>query len=1057
MAVSWLAAIVLTMFRLPGGLVLAAGFFLAAKTAKRPPYDSKDKWGRPSPTLTDADTSAARARDWFAHPWSLLPSGPDAAVSLGLGLLAGLPMSALPYVAAQTLGVYLWCQAFWDVRRQIRDTRAGRCTGVTRRRVTWAKTQTRPMLIALAVALAIGLPAGALTECLALPAILAAFAVAIPYRTASRAAKHQADDELKVAGMLRDWLESFDKPPVGRFARVANLKKGANGEYLFSLKVSDREAWANAKTSNAFAPYAQPDGYRCGFVIDGKDSTQVIGALIPLDHADPADIIADKVSLIARLTADEPRIGACYGAIPGRIVNVRKMGERDGRPACWTFALSGTNADWGSIGTDWLKGNSDPKFGDWCVNDGLLLLADPSGTHGWALADDGFATIEYDEDECAKQCDTRKIRLPRGCGTGDYLALMCRDRTDKAKWATACSAFKLSPPVTFYYDMEETLDGDGWSLTRLPMTIPADGGQVADYMGADFRAAFGDSLIADILPMGDRAGWRKRFMIFVQASRSGNSGLPTELRHVFGDAPASRLLAQTLASRAFATTLKKPALVGDARQMSRSDGWTLWRMPVELTGGVTAADARKAQNRLKAMMGADVTLWQWLDDARLILWAGDRVSHERRDWRSPRDRETAVRLELDQCWAAAGAVAKDGRSVTTVDIRPDGDMIHATFRLPAGLTQERVDGMTSGFMTAAGYGYMKPEPSDGPGVMRLLLGRANPLPDRASADMSVLDPSDPRRLPFGILDNGAPAVWDVRQTPHLLASGTTGSGKSSVSVTLARMALESGWQVAVTDPSKGANDFRPIRDRLIGFEDTLPGCQALVEWAYREMLRRVAMIKANGGGDLWGLPSESRPAPILLFVDEVNSLLGAGEKPMDNPADDPEIENMNIRTKWENGLRKRIGLRLSLLLCQSRSAGIAVLLGAQQLKAGSLDALPDAGTCKEMLGRVFLGSGETAGNISARHVREANRMLRQAGVMPKGRGLYEPLGGGLDMVQCWWSGAGAELAGNLADMPAVTPIDLSGFMPAPPQMVGETLEPEIVEEVSLDDDDWELD
>lgn len=43
MAVSWLAAIVLTMFRLPGGLALAAGFFLAAKTAKRPPYDSDRK------------------------------------------------------------------------------------------------------------------------------------------------------------------------------------------------------------------------------------------------------------------------------------------------------------------------------------------------------------------------------------------------------------------------------------------------------------------------------------------------------------------------------------------------------------------------------------------------------------------------------------------------------------------------------------------------------------------------------------------------------------------------------------------------------------------------------------------------------------------------------------------------------------------------------------------------------------------------------------------------------------------------------------------------------
>ena len=82
-------------------------------------------------------------------------------------------------------------------------------------------------------------------------------------------------------------------------------------------------------------------------------------------------------------------------------------------------------------------------------------------------------------------------------------------------------------------------------------------------------------------------------------------------------------------------------------------------------------------------------------------------------------------------------------------------------------------------------------------------------------------------------------------------------------------------------------------------------------------------------------------------------------------------------------------------------------------------------------------------------------MLRQAGSMPKGRGLYEPMGGSLDMVQCWWSGMGDDLVANAKGIPAAEPIDLSDHMPVRPDVVGAVDEPAeeaIEEDLSFGDD-----
>ena len=1058
---SWLLAVPATMIGWPGGIILTVGYLTARLTARGVSYDGKDVWGRACPTDVRGDCSYRRAKSWLNDPNILLPTSADSAVSAGLATLACLPVRGWP-ILLQFLTVYAWCQAYWSMRRDWTLKPDGRGRGVRQRRVKWAKTQVRTILCCMLPALAVGSILACLTGLVPLAFTFALFAAAVPMRGAHHAAKRQARDDWKAATLIWTWLESMDKAPVkGRPGGVTNTRQGRAGEWLFAMTTpSGAREWATQSTILAFAPYAQADGLNVAFALDGLDERRVTVAVATTDVPNLAGLMDDEIGLTARMIVDEARVAACYSATPGTVLKLKTCATRDDHATLRSFTLQGTNADWTNIDGDWLKGSTDPKFGDWMAHLGLTVLADPSG-HGWIALDTDWRTMCFDEAAC------QRLRWPKAqtpvddSTTAAYMETLERTKTEKAKWATAATAFKLSPPVTLRYSDETRLKArQGWTLTSLPMTWGGDGSDVTAWMKADFRPVFGDSLVADILPIRSGVGWSRRIIDYVHAGRSEGAGMPETLRDLDGNGRAESLLARVLVSRAFAGTLKHPAFVSDPQQCLKPGMGVLWRVDVELFGGVTAADARKKENHVRALAGADVALWEWVDDAHVTLWAGGVVPLDVGAWKNGRLYRRAMMLRLSQCWAQAGALTRDGRTVSVEELGPGPNgMTRAVFRLPDGLSVDRTDMVMGMFLNAAGYGYAKPFQVASPGLFGLLLAEHDPLPDRLDADWSRLDPSRPRSIPFGLKDDGSLAVWDVSKTPHLLSSGTTGAGKSSVSVTCALAMLKLGWQVAVTDPSKGANDFRPIRDRLVAFEDGLEGCYALMQWAEEEMRRRARLIKEHGGGDFTTLPDDVRPAPLMIFIDETNSLLGEDEKALPNPNDDPVLENANIMLKWRNGLRHNIGLRLSHLLTQSRSAGIAVLLGAQQLKAGSLDALPAASTAKEMLGRVFLGNGETAGNISTAHVREANRMLRQAGTMPKGRGLYEPMGGGLDMVQCWWSGMGDVLVANAADVPRAVKVDLSSYMPARPDVVGAVDEPEdeMVEASLMFDDGFMLD
>ena len=72
-----------------------------------------------------------------------------------------------------------------------------------------------------------------------------------------------------------------------------------------------------------------------------------------------------------------------------------------------------------------------------------------------------------------------------------------------------------------------------------------------------------------------------------------------------------------------------------------------------------------------------------LDAGTVELWAGDRFCDDEDEWEDPDDYRTALRLRLSAAWAAAKAVAPDGRTPEAMDITPaPGGLTRVGFDIP---------------------------------------------------------------------------------------------------------------------------------------------------------------------------------------------------------------------------------------------------------------------------------------------------------------------------------------------------------------------------------------
>jgi hypothetical protein len=188
------------------------------------------------------------------------------------------------------------------------------------------------------------------------------------------------------------------------------------------------------------------------------------------------------------------------------------------------------------------------------------------------------------------------------------------------------------------------------------------------------------------------------------------------------------------------------------------------------------------------------------------------------------------------------------------------------FACPGGWTRADLERAAERVALAAAVGWWELHPVAS-GRWSLLLDASEwnaPVPM-----LSVLD--EELAIPVGVYPDG-PASWDLTRSPHLLVSGATGSGKSSLLRTIVA-SVPTGWlwRVVVVDPKE--IDFAPARHEievhgLADAPEVLPDLAALLG-------RRKEQLRSEGAAHWRDLPERLIPVrPLLLVLDESVDLLG---------------------------------------------------------------------------------------------------------------------------------------------------------------------------------------
>lgn len=1034
-----LLAAVTTAMGWPGMLALPIGVVIARFASRTSERSLKDAWGEPAPVNPKQDKGVRFVRAWARPRKTWLPLGPTWLAAFGCALLSAVFVRTgiwwqVAHVVSLTMTLMSWGHArrmgtpdipYMDWRGRFGDGKIVKPAIITCVAVAWA----------LIVALLLSIPVLPIAGAISLAAGLWLY---LPRRREFQA---EARDSRMARDLVVGWLEQTTKPPVRRPTTASKARRPAEGTLTAHLFVPDGAGpWTDGKVAKLLSPYAEGDRYRVTFAPVDGDGRNIRVLLIPTSF--PGTERLSPAQMRIWLQWDLLETSSLWNAPAGVVDKVESVGTET-----WAFTIKGGQEP-RIIQRDWLQGSSD-DFGAHLP--GVTIIGDASGKFYWAL---GAGAENFDDGRAMAWRESHGSGVTTSHSLEDYLGLLERAKNDGTMFEQALAKAKLPPPE-FTYDTERLLDGGTWQMTVMRGAIVRGAWSMLDYMGVDMRAAIADATVADIMPVRSGGGrWSRRFILWC---RSQNA--PERIGRLAADDEANRTLATVLVSRAFREAVGAPALVYDARLATRPCKPPVWRLAVDLPGGTTVAEVLKRDAKLAASLGAESLMWEWRGHGNAVLWCGAKPdldpAHVKEGWQRVSDYRQVTRLTLDRAWESAKVVSVDGRTPRATSIDPVGStglVMRATFELPPGISTADMEAGLKTFQSSAGYGYARLEPTGKADEAALVLATGDPIPRMATAKWDEMSCPPDTVLPFGTLDTGETLAHDLSLSPHLLVTGTTGFGKSSACLSLVSSAVLKGWGVVVADPEKGANDFAAFRRVTRGFAVTLADTAAALQWADAEMSWRVELLKEHGAGNIADLPRSVRPQRLMVFVDEFNSLLSSDGKPAANPSNDPDIANANAELIERNRLRSLAGGCVTRIAAKGRSAGIMLLLAAQALTASELDLLPSAGTLKRNVARLFLGSGNPAGNVSDVRIKDANRLIRMQGDMPKGRGLYEPTGGMLSIVQTWWSGDDIER--RLEGVPDVEAVDWSKWLPGRIAAVG-VVDDEVVEVTDFGGD-WVL-
>lgn len=188
------------------------------------------------------------------------------------------------------------------------------------------------------------------------------------------------------------------------------------------------------------------------------------------------------------------------------------------------------------------------------------------------------------------------------------------------------------------------------------------------------------------------------------------------------------------------------------------------------------------------------------------------------------------------------------------------------------------------------------------------------------------------RINIGLDHKGVARGIDLKDGPHSLVVGPTGSGKTIVLRMIAVEALARGHEVVVIDPMKAAVDFARLRDRLKLNVVNEIDAGVHIKRIYDEVVRRKAVLIEHGRG-FWadldpGVRAREQIRPLTVIIDEFTSLVLAIalDKNMAAQLEPDELEEI----EQINAAKATLKFYTGKIAREARFVGVHLAIAAQR-------------------------------------------------------------------------------------------------------------------------------
>ncbi|MET8577227.1 FtsK/SpoIIIE domain-containing protein [Streptomyces sp. NPDC005012] len=206
-------------------------------------------------------------------------------------------------------------------------------------------------------------------------------------------------------------------------------------------------------------------------------------------------------------------------------------------------------------------------------------------------------------------------------------------------------------------------------------------------------------------------------------------------------------------------------------------------------------------------------------------------------------------------------------------VRGTSTGLRVALRLPAGLEPADVIASTERLRHAWGVHSVTVAPVK-PGFVELRMTGYDVL-----RDVRMPAKARPRDMvvPVAMREDGTPFVRDYRAVPMALTLGANFSGKSMYQRNLIKGLAQLPAALVGIDCKRGVEQsgYAP---RLSALATDPDRAADLLEVLLTEMGDRFDLLSLYGAADLWELPNDVRPVPVVVLVDEVAELFLTSSK-----------------------------------------------------------------------------------------------------------------------------------------------------------------------------------